>query len=116
MTSRSVLARVGTTTAVLAGVVAIYLAVLLVTGADVQQRPSPGSLVLATTVVALVVQPMHRRIGAWFRRRLAVREPPLDLLRRLPRSVTARCRPSSCPSTSCACSRRACGFGGPNSG
>ncbi len=90
MTARSVLARVATAVAVLAGVVAIYLAVLLVTGADRQQRPPVGSLVLATTVVALVLQPLYRSLGVWFRRRLAVRDPPLDLLRRLPRSVAAQ--------------------------
>ena len=68
MTARSVLARVATAVAVLAGVVAIYLAVLLVTGADRQQRPPVGSLVLATTVVALVLQPLYRSLGVWFRR------------------------------------------------
>jgi signal transduction histidine kinase len=98
MTLRSVAAQAATLLVVLAAVVGTYLAVLLGTGANVAQPPSNVSLVLATVVVAVVLQPVYRRSRRWCRRRLAVPDPPLDLVRQLPRSLAAQVPAEQLPS------------------
>ncbi|WP_420122981.1 sensor histidine kinase [Nakamurella sp.] len=90
MTARAVAAQAATLLVVVAAVVGIYLAVLLGTGSSMDHPPSGVSLVLATVVVAVLLQPVYRRSRRWWRRRLAVADPPLDLVRQLPRSLAAQ--------------------------
>lgn len=90
MTARAVAAQAATLLVVVAAVVGIYLAVLLGTGSSMDHPPSGVSLVLATVVVAVLLQPVYRRSRRWWRRRLDVADPPLDLVRQLPRSLAAQ--------------------------
>lgn len=90
MTVRSVAAQAATLLVVLAAVVGTYLVVLLGTGSSADHPPSNVSLVLATVVVAVVLQPLYRRTRRWCRRRLDVADPRLDLVRQLPRSLAAQ--------------------------
>ena len=81
--------------ALVAAVLAVYVGVLsgtsvLLTGTLSLGRPGVGPVVLATLVVALVVQPAYLRLRRWTRRAFGVvATDPFDLLRSLPRSVTA---------------------------
>lgn len=90
MTLRSVAAQAATLLVVLTAVVGLYLTVLLGTGSSADHPPSIVSLVLATVVVAVVLQPLYRRVRRWCRRRLGASDPPLDLVRQLPRSLAAQ--------------------------
>lgn len=90
MTPRAAVAQAGTLLVVVAAVVGIYLTVLLGTGSSMDHPPSGVSLVLATVVVAVLLQPVYRRTRRWWRRRLDVADPPLDLVRQLPRSLAAQ--------------------------
>lgn len=90
MTVRAAAAQAATLLLVLTAVVGTYLVVLLGTGSSVRRPPSNASLVLATVVVAVLLQPLYRRTRRWCRRRLDVSDPPLDLVRQLPRSLTAQ--------------------------
>ena len=93
--ARPVAAAVLAAAALLASVLATYVAVLAATTAALSgtlalDRPGLVPVVVATLVVALVVQPVYRRLRQWSRRVFGVAATdPFDLLRRLPRSVTA---------------------------
>ena len=90
MTLRTIAAQAATLLLVLAAVIGTYLLVLLGTGSSMDHPPSNVSLVLATVVVAVVLQPVYRRTRRWCRHRLAVADPPLDLVRQLPWSLAAQ--------------------------
>lgn len=98
MTPRSVAAEAATLLVVLAAVVGMYVVVMLGTGSSMARPPSSVSLVLATVVVAVLLQPLYRRTRRWCRRRLAVPDPPLDLIRQLPRSLAAQVPAEQLPS------------------
>ena len=92
---RPVAAVVVAVTALVASVLAVYVAVLagatvLLRGTLALDRPAVVPVVVATLVVALVVQPAYLRLRRWTRRVFGVvATDPFDLLRSLPRSVTA---------------------------
>ena len=98
MTIRSVGAQAATLLIVLTAVTGTYLVMLLGTGSSADHPPSTVSLVLATVVVALVLQPLYRRTRRWCRWRLGVPDPPVDLVRQLPRSLAAQVPAEQLPS------------------